>query len=127
MLEARARLLGKEHPHTLAAMSNLAGTLYAQRDLAGGRKLQEPVLEARARLLGKEYPDTLRAMNDLTQTLEAQGDLTGAKQASGAPSPQPPGADRAGTAGFRMMSNFWRLCDGFFRGSARFRRKKTSK
>jgi Tetratricopeptide repeat len=50
VLEARARLLGKEHPNTLWTMNNLAATLYAQGNLAGARKLQEQVLEARARL-----------------------------------------------------------------------------
>jgi hypothetical protein len=33
--EARARLLGKEHPETLTSMNNLAQTLYAQGDPAG--------------------------------------------------------------------------------------------
>jgi hypothetical protein len=65
VLEATARLLGKEHPDTLTAMSNLAQTLYAQGDLAGARKLEEQVLEARGRLLGKEHPDTLTSMNNL--------------------------------------------------------------
>ena len=61
-LEARAVRLGKEHPDTLRAMNNLAGTLYAQGDRVEARKLQELVLEARAEVLGKEHPDTLRAM-----------------------------------------------------------------
>ena len=76
MLEASARLLGKEHPDTLTAMNNLAGTLYAQGDLAGARKFQEQVLEALGRLLGKEHPDTLSAMNNLAGTLYEQGELT---------------------------------------------------
>jgi hypothetical protein len=45
VLEAMARLLGKEHPDTLKAMDNLAQTLYAQGDLAGARTLEEQVLE----------------------------------------------------------------------------------
>jgi hypothetical protein len=73
------RLLGKEHPNTLKSMLNLAGTLYAQGDLAGARTLQEQVLEAMARLLGQEHPDTLTAMNNLAQTLYAQGDLAGVR------------------------------------------------
>jgi Flp pilus assembly protein TadD len=60
-------------------MNNLAGTLYAQGDLAGARTLEERVLEARARLLGKEHPRTLASMNNLAQTLYAQGDLAGAE------------------------------------------------
>jgi Flp pilus assembly protein TadD len=80
VLEARARLLGKEHPDTLTAMNNLAGTLEAQGDLAGARKLQEQVLEACARLLGQEHPNALTAMNNLAGTLCARGDLAGARQ-----------------------------------------------
>jgi hypothetical protein len=36
-----------EHPATLSTMQNLAGTLYAQGDLPGARKLEEAALEAR--------------------------------------------------------------------------------
>jgi len=46
VLEARGRLLGKEHPDTLTAMNNLALTLKAQGDLAGARKLEEQVCAA---------------------------------------------------------------------------------
>jgi hypothetical protein len=89
--------LGKEHPNTLTAMNNLAGTLYAQGDLAGARKLQEQVLEASARLLGKEHSYTLTAILNLAGTLKAEKSF---------------------------FSNFRRLCGSFFRGSARFRSKK---
>jgi TIR domain/Tetratricopeptide repeat len=79
-LQARGRLLGKEHPDTLEAMLNLAQTLEAQGDLAGARKLGEQALEASVRLLGKEDPHTLMATNNLAGTLQAQGDLTGARK-----------------------------------------------
>jgi hypothetical protein len=36
-LEAQCRLLGENHPTTLAAMNRLAGTLKEQGDLAGAR------------------------------------------------------------------------------------------
>ena len=62
VLEAKARLLGKEHPDTLAAMLNLAMTLHAQEDLAGREKLLEQLLEAKFRLLGGEHPEGLIAM-----------------------------------------------------------------
>jgi Flp pilus assembly protein TadD len=61
-------------------MNNLAQTLYAQGDLAGARKLQEPVLEAMTRLLGKEHPNTLTSMLNLAQMLQAEGDLAGAER-----------------------------------------------
>jgi hypothetical protein len=60
-------------------MLNLAGTLYAQGDLAGARTLRQQVLEAMAQLLGKEHPNTLASMLNLAQTLYAQEDLAGAR------------------------------------------------
>jgi Tetratricopeptide repeat len=59
VLDARARLLGQEHPDTLMEINNLALTLYAQGDLAAARKLQEQLLEARALLLGQQNDFTL--------------------------------------------------------------------
>ena len=84
-------------------MNKLGGTLYAQGDLAGARKLQEQVLEAMGRLLGKDHPYTLTAMNNLAKILRAER--------------------RTGRS--RMISNFWRLFGTFFRDSARFRSKKS--
>jgi hypothetical protein len=80
VLEASAQLLGKEHPATLRAMSNLAETLEVQGDPAGARELQEEVVEARGRLMGKEHPDTLWAMYYLARTLKTQGDPAGARK-----------------------------------------------
>ena len=77
---ARRRVLGAEHPDTLASMGNLAISLHSQGDLAGARQLQETVLAARRRVLGAEHPDTLTVMSNLALTLESQGDLAGARQ-----------------------------------------------
>ena len=123
VLEALGRLLGKEHPNTLTAMNNLAKTLYGQGELAGARKLQEQVLEARGRLLGKEHPDTLTAMNNLAKTLKAEKDSARIVQAADIPSSQPSTKGRTGRS--RMISNFSRLFGNFFRGSSKFRSKKT--
>jgi hypothetical protein len=79
-LESHRRLLGEEHPDTLTAMSNLAGTLYKQGGLAGARRLEEQVLSIRRRLLGEEHPDTLAAMSHVAVTLYRQGDLAGARK-----------------------------------------------
>jgi hypothetical protein len=78
VLEACRRVHGEEHPNTLTAMSNLAGTLSEQGDLTGARRLQEQVVEARRRALGEEHPDTLTAMCNLAMVLAEQGDLAGA-------------------------------------------------
>jgi hypothetical protein len=82
-LQASARLPGQDTLEAmldLYGMADLAGTVYAQGDLPGARKLEEQVLEARERLLGKEHPDTLMAMNNLAVTLYAQGELAGARK-----------------------------------------------
>ena len=75
MLEARQRIFGEEHPDTLTAISNLAGTLSAMGDLPGARALEEKVLEARQRILGEEHPDTLNTMDRLAVYLEQVGDI----------------------------------------------------
>lgn len=80
VLEVQCRLLGDEHPQTLAARSDLAHTLYAQGDLGGARDHQEAVLEVRRRLLGDEHPDTLTARRNLEQTFEAQGQVADGRQ-----------------------------------------------
>ena len=79
-VDAARRVLGAEHPDTLAAMNNLAATLADQGELDSARQLQEQVLEARRRVVGAEHPDTLAALNNLAYTLQAQGDLVGARQ-----------------------------------------------
>jgi hypothetical protein len=80
VLEARVRLLGKEHPDTLRAMANLTVTLSAQGDFAGARKLQEQVLEASIQLLGREHPGTLTTMDNLAVSAHQQGNLAEARE-----------------------------------------------
>ncbi|MEQ1708360.1 MAG: tetratricopeptide repeat protein, partial [Terricaulis sp.] len=73
------RILGPEHPSTLASISNLAGTLTARGDLGGAQSYEERTLEVSTRILGPEHPHTLGSMNNLAQTLRARGDLGGAQ------------------------------------------------
>jgi tetratricopeptide (TPR) repeat protein len=80
VMAVMTRVLGDEHPDTLASINNLAATLWDQGDHAGARRLQERVLEARTRVLGEEHPDTLVSMNNLALTLAAQGDHAGARR-----------------------------------------------
>lgn len=77
--DARRRLLGDDHPDTLAALNNFGRTLGAQGDLGGARRLQERVLGAFRRALGENHPDTLASMSNLAVTLKAQGDLAAAR------------------------------------------------
>ena len=78
-LEVGRRILGEEHPTTLAFINNLANTLRAQGDLNSARKLQEKALEVSRRILGEEHPTTLAFMNSLANTLRVHGDLNGAR------------------------------------------------
>ena len=48
-------------------MNNLAGTLSAQGDLVGARKLQEETLAVCRRVLGAEHPNRLTSMNNLAE------------------------------------------------------------
>jgi tetratricopeptide (TPR) repeat protein len=80
VLLAQVRLLGSEHPYTVKAMHNLAGTLSAQGNQAEARSLEEQVVEAFGRLLGKEDPITLRSTLSLANMLYQGGDLAGARQ-----------------------------------------------
>jgi tetratricopeptide (TPR) repeat protein len=79
-LEFNRRVLGPEHPDTLASMHNLASTLYGQGDLAGARKLQEEELVICRRVVGPEHPYTLNSMSNLANTLGAQGNLAEARK-----------------------------------------------
>jgi len=79
VLEVRKRVQGGEHPDTLTAMNNLAGTLWAQGDLTAAREFEEEVLHIRKRTLGEEHPATLTSMNNLAETLRAQGNVEDAR------------------------------------------------
>ena len=67
--ERRARLLGDEHPATLAAMSNLAVMLSKLGRHDEAANLQEKVLTWRKNFFGDEAPATLTAMNNLAMML----------------------------------------------------------
>ena len=62
---AHRRILGDDHPDTLTAKANLAGSLRALGDAAAARTLQQDVLDASRRILGDDHPDTLTAKNNL--------------------------------------------------------------
>ncbi|KAJ7049644.1 hypothetical protein C8F01DRAFT_1349343 [Mycena amicta] len=62
VLEQCTRLLGAEHPDTILAMENLAGTYNSLGRYTDAQTGMEKVLDQRTRLLGAEHPDTIRAM-----------------------------------------------------------------
>ena len=77
-VEIRVRLLGEEHPDSLACKSGMARLLRQLGKLDEARFLEEDVLDVRERVLGSEHPDTLAARACLAQTLLLQGELAAA-------------------------------------------------
>ena len=74
-LELRRRVLGPQHPDTLAVMKELGGTLRVEGQLTEAEKLLRQTLESGRRVLGPENPETLLCMNELANTLRDQGRL----------------------------------------------------
>jgi len=58
-LDRRRRVLGDDHPDTLASAGNLAIVLHAQGEVQAARDLFQDTLDRRRRVLGDDHPDTL--------------------------------------------------------------------
>jgi hypothetical protein len=58
-LARRRRVLGEDHPDTLATASGLAISLRVVGERQAGRELEEDTLARRRRVLGEDNPDTL--------------------------------------------------------------------
>ncbi|MFX4295327.1 FxSxx-COOH system tetratricopeptide repeat protein [Streptomyces bohaiensis] len=67
------RLLGTDHPHTLKARHNLAGSYREAGRTGEAIELGERVLVDRARILGENHPDTLAARGNLALFYGAAG------------------------------------------------------
>ena len=75
VLQARARVLGPEHPDTLHASNNLALWTGETGDAAGARDQFAALLPIRERVLGPEHPETLATRSQLARwTAEAGRD-----------------------------------------------------
>jgi tetratricopeptide (TPR) repeat protein/predicted Ser/Thr protein kinase len=72
-LDLRRRLLGEEHPDTLASMNELAGIYRDQGKYEQAEPRFIKVLEMRRRVMGTQHLDTLRTMNDLAELYQGQG------------------------------------------------------
>jgi hypothetical protein len=72
-MEARTRVLGAEHPHTLTSIGNLAATYENQGRWKEAEELEVQVMETRKRDLGAEHPDTLMSISNLAATYRIQG------------------------------------------------------
>ncbi|KAF2675782.1 kinesin light chain [Lentithecium fluviatile CBS 122367] len=68
VVETYSRVLGEEHPYTLACMTNLASTYRNQ-----GRWKEAEELDTGKRVLGEEHPYTLACMTNLALTYRNQG------------------------------------------------------
>ncbi|KAF2993355.1 hypothetical protein E8E13_001213 [Curvularia kusanoi] len=73
IVHARRRLLGYEHPHTLASIGNLASTQRNQGRWKEAERLQTQVMNIWKRKLGDMHPVTLTSMANLATTYSDQG------------------------------------------------------
>ncbi|GLB39577.1 putative patatin-like phospholipase [Lyophyllum shimeji] len=73
LVEARKRMLGKDHPSTLTSIANLASTYRSQGRFEEAERLGVEVVEATKQVLGKDHPDTLKSIANLASTYQSQG------------------------------------------------------
>jgi Tetratricopeptide repeat len=79
VLDARERVLGAEHLHTLAARYGLAYWTGRAGDRAAARDLFAALLPVEERVLGQEHPDTLAARHNLANWSGEAGDRAAAR------------------------------------------------
>ena len=65
VMETRKRILGGEHPFTLACIANLATAYRDQQRWKEAEELEAKVLEITKKVLGDEHPDMLTSMANL--------------------------------------------------------------
>jgi tetratricopeptide (TPR) repeat protein len=73
VLALRSKVLGPEHPYTLAAMTLLGNAYDKAGHHAEAFKLREQVLVLERKVSGAEHPDTLEAMSGLANSYEQAG------------------------------------------------------
>ena len=64
-LQTRRRVVGQDHPDTLASANALANLYWFQGKYREAEPLYRDIVERRTRVLGADHPDTLRANYDL--------------------------------------------------------------
>ena len=69
------KILGDDHPQTLASRNNLAHAHYSAGRLDAAIPLYEEVLADRVRVLGPDHPDTLASRNNLAYAYYSAGRL----------------------------------------------------
>ena len=78
-LARRRRVLGEDHPDTLASASNLAVDLRDLGEDQAARELDEDTLARRRRVLGEDHPDTLTSASNLAIDLRNLGEYQAAR------------------------------------------------
>jgi hypothetical protein len=84
VVDARARILGPEHPDTLTARENLAFWTGSAGDPAGARDQLAALLPIREQVSGREHPDTLIVRAGLARWTGDEGDAAAARDQSAA-------------------------------------------
>jgi len=75
MATVSERLLGADHPHTLAAVQRLTSAYLAAGRTADAVRWVQWMVDRRARTLGSDHPDVLAARRELGHALVAAGQL----------------------------------------------------
>ena len=88
-LARRRRVLGEDHPDTLASANGLAISLRAVGEHQAARELGEDTLARRRRVLGEDHPDTLASADNLAVSLQG---VAGRRPGSWAKTPWPAAA-----------------------------------
>ncbi len=64
-LEGRQRTIGRDHPDTLASVSNLGALLQEQGKLSLAEPYFRRALEGKERTMGPDHPDTLLSVGNI--------------------------------------------------------------
>ncbi|KAK0741212.1 P-loop containing nucleoside triphosphate hydrolase protein [Schizothecium vesticola] len=79
-LQLKEKVLGKEHPSTLASMNNLALAFDSQGRYEEAEQMHRQALQLKEKVLGKENPETLSSITNLANALQIQGKYEEAEQ-----------------------------------------------
>jgi non-specific serine/threonine protein kinase/serine/threonine-protein kinase len=74
-LATRRKLLGDDHPLTLASINDMGNLLWLHGEYEEGEQYVSEALEGRRRLLGDDHPDTLASVNLIGGLLYYQGKI----------------------------------------------------
>ncbi|MET0133581.1 MAG: tetratricopeptide repeat protein [Kibdelosporangium sp.] len=110
LLLAQQRVLGIDHPDTLATLDSLARWTGYAGDTAGARDLYIELLQARQRVLGAEHPVTLATYYNVSLFTGQSGDYTRARDLCMelvTVQERVLGADHPDTLGTRSRMAYW--------------------